>query len=101
MVECELCLEQFPIDCFEFLSCAHKTCIFCYSKLYNISESNTISCPFCRTINNSIGNNENNENNKNNESNENNENTEYHKEYEYLENLCKKFIKVKNKNKRK
>ena len=54
--DCEICFNSFPIDCFEFLPCFHKLCVFCYN---DIKKSNIIlNCPFCRTeINNSdIGN---------------------------------------------
>lgn len=51
MVECELCLNQFPIDCFEFFSCTHKICLFCYIKMVEINKTqfNELNCPFCRT----------------------------------------------------
>ena len=52
MIECELCLEEFSNDFFQFFSCAHKTCSFCYIKLIEINKSNIINCPFCRTIHN-------------------------------------------------
>lgn len=42
MVECEICMDKFPIDCFEFLPCAHKLCQFCY---HNIKQ---LKCPYCR-----------------------------------------------------
>ena len=42
MVECEICMDTFPIDCFEFLPCAHKLCHFCY---YNLKK---FECPYCR-----------------------------------------------------
>lgn len=42
MVECEICMEKFPIDCFEFFPCAHKLCQFCY---HNIKQ---LKCPYCR-----------------------------------------------------
>lgn len=42
MVECEICMEKFPIDCFEFFPCAHKICSFCY---HNIKQ---LKCPYCR-----------------------------------------------------
>ena len=42
MVECEVCMEKFPIDCFEFFPCAHKLCQFCY---HNIKQ---LKCPYCR-----------------------------------------------------
>tara|TARA_B100001093_G_C26841279_1_gene1020683 strand:- start:141 stop:437 length:297 start_codon:yes stop_codon:yes gene_type:complete len=42
MVECEICMEKFPIDCFEFFPCAHKICSFCYR---NIKQ---LKCPYCR-----------------------------------------------------
>ena len=42
MVECEVCMEKFPIDCFEFFPCAHKLCKFCY---HNIKQ---LKCPYCR-----------------------------------------------------
>lgn len=42
MVECEICMDKFPIDCFEFFPCAHKLCKFCY---HNIKQ---LKCPYCR-----------------------------------------------------
>lgn len=42
MVDCEVCMEKFPIDCFEFFPCAHKLCKFCYN---NIKQ---LKCPYCR-----------------------------------------------------
>lgn len=42
MVECEICMDSFPLDCFEFLPCAHKLCHFCY---YNLKK---LECPYCR-----------------------------------------------------
>lgn len=42
MVDCEVCMEKFPIDCFEFFPCAHKLCRFCY---HNIKQ---LKCPYCR-----------------------------------------------------
>ena len=42
MVDCEICMENFPIDCFEFLPCSHKLCHFCYFKLKKFE------CPYCR-----------------------------------------------------
>ena len=42
MVECEICMEKFPIDCFKFFPCTHKLCNFCYN---NIKE---LKCPYCR-----------------------------------------------------
>lgn len=42
MVDCEVCMEKFPIDCFEFFPCAHKLCKFCY---HNIKQ---LKCPYCR-----------------------------------------------------
>lgn len=42
MVECEICMEKFPIDCFKFFPCAHKICQFCY---HNMKE---LKCPYCR-----------------------------------------------------
>ena len=42
MVDCEICMEIIPLDCFEFFPCSHKICKFCYS---NIKK---LECPFCR-----------------------------------------------------
>lgn len=42
IVDCEVCMEKFPIDCFEFFPCAHKVCFFCYNKLKDLQ------CPYCR-----------------------------------------------------
>ena len=42
IVDCEICLEKFPIDCFEFFPCTHKVCLFCYNKLRDLQ------CPYCR-----------------------------------------------------
>lgn len=44
MVECEICMDSFPLDCFEFLPCAHKLCHFCY---YNLKK---LECPYCRLV---------------------------------------------------
>ena len=41
--ECEICLEKFPIDCFEFMPCMHKMCSFCFNSL------SKTECPFCKT----------------------------------------------------
>ena len=55
--ECEICINSFPIDCFEFLPCFHKLCIFCYNDLQisirndNNNKNNdfiSLKCPFCR-----------------------------------------------------
>jgi len=40
--DCEVCMEKFPLDCFEFFPCAHKICFFCYNKLKQLQ------CPYCR-----------------------------------------------------
>ncbi len=40
--ECEICMENFPLDCFEFFPCTHKLCLFCYNKLKQLQ------CPYCR-----------------------------------------------------
>jgi len=40
--ECEVCMELFPLDCFEFFPCAHKICFFCFNKLKQLQ------CPYCR-----------------------------------------------------
>ena len=73
IVECEVCMEKFPLDCFEFFPCTHKICFFCYNNLKQLQ------CPYCRINididirikkNNSlitIDEEENNENNENNE----------------------------------
>ena len=42
IVDCEVCMEKFPIDCFEFFPCAHKVCSFCYHRLKDLQ------CPYCR-----------------------------------------------------
>ena len=42
MLECEICMEKFPADCFEFFPCSHKTCSFCY---FNMKSK---KCPYCR-----------------------------------------------------
>lgn len=72
IVECEVCMEKFPLDCFEFFPCTHKICFFCYNNLKQLQ------CPYCRINididirikkNNSlitIDEEENNENNENN-----------------------------------
>jgi hypothetical protein len=41
--ECEICIEKFPIDCFEFMPCMHKMCSFCFNSL------SKTECPFCKT----------------------------------------------------
>lgn len=52
--ECEICINSFPIDCFEFLPCFHKLCVFCYNDIKNSYDS--FKCPFCRTEINNIKN---------------------------------------------
>lgn len=109
MVECELCLNEFPIDCFEFFSCTHKICLFCYVKMVEINKTqfNELCCPFCRTgtgrtnrtdrtdrtvtTNNPI----------NNEFIEDNSDTEnyYDYEYDYYESLTKKNTKLRKRKK--
>ena len=42
IVECEVCMEKFPLDCFEFFPCTHKICFFCYNNLKKLQ------CPYCR-----------------------------------------------------
>ena len=115
MVECELCLNEFPIDCFEFFSCTHKICLFCYVKMVEINKTqlNKLFCPFCRTgtgrtdrtdrtdrtiiTNNAI----NNEYSENHEFIEDNSYTEnyYDYEYDYYESLTKKNTKIRKRKK--
>lgn len=42
MTECEICLEKFPRDVFQFLPCAHFMCKFCFEKLKKLE------CPYCK-----------------------------------------------------
>lgn len=42
MVECQICMESFPADVFQFLPCAHSLCNFCFT---NIKKP---ECPFCK-----------------------------------------------------
>ena len=41
-IECEICLENFPQDCFQYFPCCHKLCHFCYNSLKKWE------CPYCR-----------------------------------------------------
>lgn len=118
MVECELCLNEFPIDCFEFFSCTHKICLFCYVKMVEINKTqlNELYCPFCRTGTERTDRTERTErtertdstttttnNTINHEFIEDNSDTEnyYDYEYNYYESLTKKNTKLIKKKKKK
>ena len=42
MVECEICMECFPSDVFQYLPCAHSLCKFCFTHLKKME------CPYCK-----------------------------------------------------
>ena len=103
--ECEICINSFPIDCFKFLPCFHRLCIFCYNDIKNsITNSyDSFKCPFCRTeINNNSDNNNNFINNNPNEKEEDYEEdyNNYNEEY-YIDQMRKKYkqkYKIKRRN---
>jgi Fe-S-cluster-containing dehydrogenase component len=41
-IECQICMNDFPIDVFKFLPCMHSLCEFCYN---NIKK---LECPYCK-----------------------------------------------------
>lgn len=93
--ECEICINSFPIDCFEFLPCFHKLCVFCYN---DIKKSNIIfKCPFCRIeINNNNISSSNHNNFINNIQNEKEDYDEYYNNYNeeyYINKISKKYKK--------
>ena len=98
--ECEICINPFPIDCFEFLPCFHKLCLFCYNDIKNsITNSyDSLKCPFCR---NEINNTEYNKNNIQNETEDDyDENYNLNNEEYYIDKMHKKHKIHKLKHKR-